>query len=216
MRGMAFMANRGCGKLDAMNPAMNFCSACGAAVSLHIPAGDSRPRHVCLACGAIHYLNPRLVVGSLPEWDEKILLCRRAIEPAFGKWTLPAGFMENGEAVATAALRETAEEALARIELGAMFSLISVPHIDQVHVIYRARLLDLDFAAGAETLELRLFGENEIPWDEIAFRTVYRTLRHYFADRRTGRFGFHEEVIGTLDTFHDEADKRLPGTWLLS
>lgn len=184
-----------------MNPAMNFCSACGATVSLQIPAGDSRPRHVCSACSAIHYCNPRLVVGSLPEWDGKILLCRRAIDPAHGKWTLPAGFMENGETVAAAALRETAEEALARIELGAMFSLISVPHIDQVHVIYRARLLDLDFAAGAETLELQLFDENGIPWDEIAFRTIYRTLRHYFADRRAGSFGFHEEVIGTLDTF---------------
>lgn len=184
---------------------IKFCSACGATVSIQIPAGDSRPRHVCSVCGAIHYCNPRLVVGSLPEWDGKILLCRRAIAPAYGKWTLPAGFMENGESVAAAALRETTEEALARIELGAMFSLISVPHINQVHVIYRARLLDLDFAAGAETLELQLFGEDEIPWDEIAFRTIYRTLRHYFADRRAGSFGFHEEVIDTPDTSRKQA-----------
>lgn len=179
-----------------MNPALNFCSACGAAVSMQIPAGDSLPRHVCTTCGAIHYRNPRLVVGSLPEWGERILLCRRAIEPAYGKWTLPAGFMENGETVAAAAVRETTEEAQARIELGAMFSLISVPHIDQVHVIYHARLLDLDFAAGMETLELRLFSENEIPWDEIAFRTIHLTLRHYFADRRAGCLVFHDETIG--------------------
>jgi ADP-ribose pyrophosphatase YjhB (NUDIX family) len=178
-----------------MHPAMNFCSVCGASVSLRVPAGDSLPRHVCIRCETIHYRNPRLVVGSLPEWEGRILLCRRAIEPRYGKWTLPAGFMENGETVAAAALRETAEEACARIELGDMFSVISVPHIDQVHVIYRARLLDLDFAAGEETLELRLFDETEIPWDEIAFRTIQRTLRHYFADRRAGRFTFHEEAI---------------------
>jgi ADP-ribose pyrophosphatase YjhB (NUDIX family) len=174
---------------------MNFCSVCGSAVSVKIPAGDSLPRHVCTQCSTIHYRNPRLVVGSLPEWEDRILLCRRAIEPMYGKWTLPAGFMENGETVADAAMRETAEEACARIALGEMFSLISVPHIDQVHVIYRARLLDLDFAAGVETLELRLFSEDEIPWDNIAFRTIKITLRHYFADRHAGRFLFHDEAI---------------------
>ncbi len=178
-----------------MDPTLNFCSVCGASLSVQIPAGDSLPRHVCTACNAIHYRNPRLVVGSLPEWEDRVLLCRRAIEPRHGKWTLPAGFMENGETVAAAAVRETEEEACARIALGEMFSLISVPHIDQVHVIYRARLLDLDFAAGKETLELRLFGEDEIPWDEIAFRTMHLTLRHYFADRRAGRFLFHDETI---------------------
>ena len=170
---------------------MNFCTACGAPVALKIPAGDSLPRHVCGGCGAIHYRNPRLVVGALPEWEDRVLLCRRAIEPRHGKWTLPAGFMENGETVAAAALRETLEEACARVELGAMYTLISVPHIHQVHVIYRSRLLDLDFAPGAETLELRLFAEDEIPWDEIAFRTVRQTLEHFFADRRSGRFGVH-------------------------
>jgi len=178
-----------------MEPTVNFCSACGASTSFQIPAGDSLPRHVCTQCDTIHYRNPRLIVGSLPEWEDRILLCRRAIEPMYGKWTLPAGFMENGETVADAARRETAEEACARIALGNMFSLISVPHIDQVHVIYRARLLDHDFAAGAETLELRLFSEDEIPWDEIAFRTIKITLRHYFADRRAGQFLFHDEAI---------------------
>ena len=174
---------------------MNFCTACGAPVALKIPPGDSLPRHVCGGCGAIHYRNPRLVVGALPEWEDRVLLCRRAIEPRHGKWTLPAGFMENGETVAAAAMRETMEEACARIELGAMYTVISVPHIHQVHVIDRSRLLDLDFAPGAETLELRLFAEDEIPWDEIAFRTIAITLRHFFADRSRGRYGFHSEDI---------------------
>ena len=176
---------------------MNFCSACGAQLTLKIPPGDSLPRHVCDACGSIHYRNPRLVVGALPVWEDRVLLCRRAIEPRHGKWTLPAGFMENGETVADAARRETLEEACARIDLGEMYTLISVPQINQVHVIYRSRLLDLDFAPGVETLELRLFGEDEIPWDDIAFRTIAMTLRHYFADRRTGRYGLHTEDLTT-------------------
>jgi ADP-ribose pyrophosphatase YjhB (NUDIX family) len=124
-----------------------------------------------------------------------VLFCRRAIEPRHGCWTLPAGFMENQESVADAAMRETLEEACARIELDAAYTMISVPHINQVHVIYRSRLLDLDFAPGAETLELRLFSEDEIPWDEIAFRTIAITLKHYFADRRSGRYGFHTEDL---------------------
>lgn len=178
-----------------MEPAINFCCSCGGAVSLRIPPGDSLPRHVCDACGAIHYRNPRLVVGALPVWGEKILLCRRAIEPRHGCWTLPAGFMENQETVAAAALRETREEACARIELDAMYTLISVPHINQVHVIFRARLLDLDFAAGDESLEVALFDEAAIPWDNIAFRTIAMTLRHYFADRARGHFGTHVESV---------------------
>jgi ADP-ribose pyrophosphatase YjhB (NUDIX family) len=174
---------------------MKFCSACGAPVSQRVPAGDSFLRHVCTVCDTIHYRNPRLVVGSLPEWEGRILLCRRAIDPSYGKWTLPAGFMENGETVAQAAIRETSEEACAHIALDDLFSLISVPHINQIHVIYRARLLDLDFSAGEETLELRLFSEEEIPWHGIAFPTIQLTLRHYFADRRAGSFRFHEETI---------------------
>lgn len=174
-----------------MDPAINYCSSCGTAVTLRIPPGDSLPRHVCDKCGAIHYRNPRLVVGALPVWEEKVLLCRRAIEPRLGMWTLPAGFMENGETVAQAAVRETREEANANILLGDMFTMISVPHISQVHVVYRASLLDLNFSAGEETLEVRLFDESEIPWDEIAFRTIAQTLRHYFDDRRSGTFLFH-------------------------
>lgn len=179
-----------------MEPAINFCSCCAAPVSLQVPPGDSLPRHVCPACGTIHYRNPRLVVGALPVWEDKVLLCRRAIEPRRGFWTLPAGFMENQESVADAATRETREEACARIELEAAYTMISVPCINQVHVIYRARLLDLDFAPGEESLEVMLFDEARMPWDEIAFRTVALTLRHFFADRAVGSFGFHAEAIG--------------------
>lgn len=178
-----------------MDPVINFCCTCGAPVILCVPTGDSLPRHVCGACGTIHYRNPKLVVGALPEWEDRILLCRRAIEPRRGFWTLPAGFMENLESVAAAAVRETVEEACARIELGDMFSLISVPHISQVHVIYRARLLDLDFSPGEESLEVALFREDEIPWDRIAFRTIATTLRHYFADRKAGSFRLHTGEI---------------------
>ncbi len=170
---------------------MKFCSACGAPVALKVPPGDSLPRHVCDACGTIHYSNPKMVIGSIPEWEDRILLCRRAIEPRYGLWTLPAGFMENGETVADAARRETLEEAKARIELADMFSVLSVPYINQVHIFYRARLLDLDFGPGEESLDVALFYENEIPWKELAFRTVATTLRHYFEDRRNGGFRLH-------------------------
>jgi ADP-ribose pyrophosphatase YjhB (NUDIX family) len=178
-----------------MEPPLNFCCTCAAPVKRIIPPGDSLPRHVCAACGTIHYRNPRLVVGALPVWEDRVLLCRRAIEPRLGCWTLPAGFMENQESIADAATRETREEACARIALEAMYTVISVPQIDQVHVIYRARLLDLDFAPGEESLEVALFDEVSIPWPEIAFHTVAMTLRHFFADRAAGNFGFHAEAI---------------------
>lgn len=170
---------------------MKYCSTCGHTVSLRIPAGDSLPRHVCDHCGTIHYLNPKIVVGALAEWEDKILMCRRAIEPRYGFWTLPAGFMENGETTAEGAQRETIEEAGARVELGGMFSLINVPQISQVHIIYRARLLDLDFGPGEESLETVLMTEKDIPWDDLAFRTIALTLRHYFEDRRRGAYAFH-------------------------
>lgn len=178
-----------------MDPFVKYCCSCAAPVSLKIPPGDSLPRYVCDACGAIHYRNPRLVVGTLPVWENEVLLCRRAIEPRHGYWTLPAGFMENQETVPEAALRETREEACARVALDDMYTMISVPHISQVHVIFRARLLDLDFAAGGETLEVALFDEADIPWDLIAFRTVAMTLRHFFADRARGNFGMHIDAV---------------------
>lgn len=178
---------------------MKFCSDCGAVVSLRVPPGDTLPRHVCTNCGSIHYQNPKIVVGAIPEWEDRILLCRRAIEPRHGFWTLPAGFMENAESTAEGAARETLEEACARVEVGDMFTLIDVPHISQVHILYRARLLDLDFAAGEESLEVALFAEQDIPWRDIAFRTIGLTLQHYFEDRRRGRFGFHTARISPPD-----------------
>ncbi len=150
---------------------------------------------MCDACGEIHYQNPKLVVGSVPEHEGRILLCRRAIEPRYGYWTLPAGFMENDETVGEAARRETLEEAGARVELKGLISMISVPRVNQVHVFYRARLLDLEFRPGAESLEVALFEEPRIPWKEIAFRTVGLTLRHWFADRAGGAAGFHAEEV---------------------
>ena len=170
---------------------MNFCSNCGARVAQRTPAGDTLPRHMCDECGTIHYVNPKVIVGAIPEWDDRILLCRRAIEPRHGYWTLPAGFMENAESTASGASRETLEEAQARIEIDALFSLINLPYISQVHMMYRARLLDLDYAPGDESLEVALFAEHEIPWGQLAFRTITLTLKRYFSDRARGAFGFH-------------------------
>lgn len=152
-------------------------------------------RYVCEACDAIHYQNPKIIVGCIPEWDGRILLCRRAIEPQRGRWTLPAGFMENGETTRQAAQRETWEEATARVEVGPLFSLFSLPHINQVYMLYRAALLDLEYAPGTESLEVRLFQEEEVPWEELAFRTIHDTLRFYFADRVSGEFSFHAADI---------------------
>ena len=174
---------------------MKFCPNCAAPLERRVPPGDSLRRDVCDACGIVHYQNPKLVVGTLPEWEGRVLLCRRAIEPRYGYWTLPAGFMENDETAAQAAMRETIEEAGAHIELESAFSLISVPRVNQVHLFYRARLLDLEFKPGVESLEVALFDETKIPWKEIAFRTVGLTLKHWFADRARGGYGFHAEDI---------------------
>jgi ADP-ribose pyrophosphatase YjhB (NUDIX family) len=176
-------------------PEIKFCSVCGAQVETRIPAGDTLYRQVCISCGTIHYQNPKLVIGSIPVWNERILLCKRAIEPRYGKWTLPAGFMENNETVAEAAMRETVEEAGAHIELGEIYSMISVPHINQVHIFYLARLLDLEFLAGVETLEVQMFDEATIPWEELAFRTVSRTLKFFFEDRGSGGMRLHCDAI---------------------
>ena len=160
-----------------------------------VPPGDNLPRWVCEQCGDIHYQNPKLVVGSVPEFEGRLLLCRRAIEPRYGYWTLPAGFMENDETAGQAALRETLEEAGAQVELGAPFSLISVPYVNQVHLFYRARVREPQFTPGEESLEVALFEESRIPWQDIAFRTVGLTLKHWFADRKAGAFGFHAEDL---------------------
>lgn len=182
---------------------MKFCSECAHPVALAVPEGDNRPRYVCTHCDAIHYQNPKLVIGSIPVWEQdgelKVLLCRRAIEPRYGFWTLPAGFMENAETTEEAAVRETEEEAGANIELGSLFTLLNVAHVHQVHLFYLARLRDLDFAPGVESLEVQLFSEREIPWEELAFPTVHTTLELFFADcarvREGGRYGFHSQDI---------------------
>lgn len=170
---------------------MKFCSVCGHEVIARIPPGDNRERFVCDQCGTIHYQNPRNVVGTVPVWGEQVLLCRRAIEPRYGYWTLPAGFMEMGETTAEAAARDTLEEAGARVEVQTLFTLLNVPQVHQVHLFYLARLVDPGFEAGEESLEVRLFDEADIPWDEIAFPTVSQTLRFFFADRATGDYGVH-------------------------
>ena len=171
---------------------INHCRQCGSAVENRIPDdGDTKLRAVCSACHTIHYINPLNVVGTIPLWGDKVLLCKRNIEPRKGKWTLPAGFMELGETTAEGAARETVEEAGAQFEMQALFSLINVARVGQVHLFYRAILLSPQFDPGTETQEAILFDEADIPWDEIAFRTVKETLEHFFADRRAGQFGFH-------------------------
>ncbi|MFT5448753.1 MAG: ADP-ribose pyrophosphatase YjhB (NUDIX family) [Gammaproteobacteria bacterium] len=167
---------------------MNYCTHCAAPVVHRVPVGDNRPRHVCEGCGLIHYSNPKIIAGALPVWEEQVLLCRRAIEPRHGLWTLPAGFMENGETTQNAARRETEEEACARVDVGDLYCYLNIPRISQVYVIFLARLLDLDFAAGEESLEVELFHEKDIPWDAIAFPAIEIALRHYFEDRKQGAF----------------------------
>ena len=183
---------------------MKFCSECAQPVSLLVPPDDNRPRYVCGSCGTIHYQNPKLVVGSIPVWEAggkmQILLCKRAIEPRYGYWTLPAGFMENGETTEQAAVRETIEEAGANIELHQLFTLLNVPHVHQVHLFYRATLKDLDYAAGTESLDVKLFAATDIPWSEIAFPTVTHTLQYLLEDHDKVRTG-GAYALHTLDIF---------------
>ena len=174
-------------------PPVQYCRHCGSAVDYRVPDdGDTRVRAVCPACHTIHYENPLNVVGTIPVLaDGRVLLCKRNIEPRLGKWTLPAGFMELNETTSQGAARETDEEAGAQFEMGPLFSLLNVPQVGQVHMYYRATLLSDQFNPGFETMEARLFTEKEVPWDELAFRTVKETLQHYFADRQRGHFELH-------------------------
>ena len=177
------------------NP-IKHCKNCGSAVVYRIPDdGDTKPRAVCPACHTVHYENPLNVVGTVPHLGNRVLLCKRNIEPRRGKWTLPAGFMELNETLAEGAARETVEEAGAQFEMEGLFSIVNVARVGQVHVFYLARLLSERFDPGYETMEARLFTEAEIPWDEIAFRTVKETLQHYFADCRAGAFSIHQVDI---------------------
>lgn len=182
-------------------PDIRFCRLCGTPTEQRIPPMEDRLRAVCPACGYVDYVNPVNVVGTVPVWWEepdrpRILLCLRNIEPRRGYWTLPAGFLETGETTAEGAARETWEEAGARVEMEGLFSVLDVVRAGQVHIFYRARLLDLDLAPGPETIENRLVPIEEIPWDQIAFRTVRRTLEHWIADQGVGDFGLHVGSVG--------------------
>ncbi len=174
---------------------MNYCSHCGASVELVVPDGDNRERYICRQCGVIHYQNPKIVAGVLPWLGDQILLCKRAIEPCRGRWTLPAGFMELGETTREAALRETWEEAKARVKDPELYLIFNIPHIDQVYMIFRGELVSTDFAPGEESLETRLFSEAEIPWRELAFSSIKASLTQYFNDRRNNHFPVHMEDL---------------------
>lgn len=170
---------------------MKYCSVCASPVELRIPEGDNLPRFVCDQCNTIHYQNPNIVAGCIPEWDGKLLLCRRAIEPRHGFWTLPAGYMENNETTIEAARRETVEEAGANVEVSDLFAVINLPHINQVYMMFRARLHKPEYSAGTESLEVKLFEEDEIPWDELAFPVIEQTLKRYYSDLARGEFQLH-------------------------
>ncbi len=161
---------------------MKFCSECGQPVARQVPQGDNRERSVCTSCGVVHYVNPKIVVGCVPERDGRILLCKRAIEPRYGYWTVPAGFMELGESTAKGAARETLEEACAEVEIGHLFASVDVVDAGQVHMFYTAKLLG-DFAAGEESLDVAMYSEAEIPWDDIAFHSGRYALQKYFEDK---------------------------------
>lgn len=185
---------------------MNYCSQCGATITLIIPPDDNRLRHVCTACQTVHYQNPKVVAGCLPEHEGRILLCKRAIEPRSGYWTLPAGFMELDETSLEAAVRETLEEANARVKVLDLYAVFNLPHVNQVYMMFRSELLDLDFSPGAESLEVGLYSEADIPWDELAFTTIRQTLKFYFQDARTGNYRLHTGDIikhGNAYSFHE-------------
>ena len=170
---------------------MNYCSNCGNSLSFCTPTGDDRPRYLCDSCGTIHYQNPLMVVGCIPEVGDKILLCRRSIEPCSGKWTLPAGYLENGETVSDGAAREAYEEVFANVEITEPYVMYNISYVNQVYLMFRARLMDNDFRPGNESSEVKLFTEQEIPWNEIAFRVIDKTLKKYFKDCQSGQFSFY-------------------------
>jgi ADP-ribose pyrophosphatase YjhB (NUDIX family) len=174
---------------------MKFCADCGHTVERKVPAGDHLPRYVCPACGTVHYQNPKIVAGCVPEHGRQILLCRRAIEPRRGYWTIPAGFMENGESVQAAAAREAMEEALANVKIGSLVAIVNVLRAHQVHIMFRAQLLDTSFGVGPESLEVGLYDETEIPWPQIAFPSVQFALERYLDDRRSGAERLHFKDI---------------------
>lgn len=178
---------------------MKFCCYCATELVYDIPDDDNRHRFICKRCDVVHYQNPKVVAGCLPIWEDKVLLCKRAIEPRYAYWTLPAGFMECGETSLEAAMRETHEEANARVEVESLFTVFNLPHVDQIYMMFKSRLLDLDFSPGTESLEVALYDEASIPWEDLAFRTIKETLRLYFEDRKNGAYRQHTGDITRID-----------------
>lgn len=172
-----------------------FCSCCGQPTHMKVPAGDTRERRVCTACGFIDYENPRIVVGCVPGHDGRILLCRRAIEPRRGYWTVPAGFLENGETLEQGAARESWEEALAQVDIGSLLAVVNIPEACQVHVFFRATLRGTAYGVGEESLEAALVAPEAIPWQDIAFRSTTYALQHYLQDRETGATSTHVTTL---------------------
>ncbi|MBL1142556.1 MAG: NUDIX hydrolase [Proteobacteria bacterium] len=182
---------------------MKYCCYCRAVLIYEIPADDNRHRYICQSCDTIHYQNPKIVAGCIPVWEDKILLCKRAIEPRYGYWTLPAGFMELGETSLEAGIRETLEEANARVDVEELFAVFSLPHVGQVYMMFRSRLIDLNFSPGAESLDVKLFKEADIPWNELAFTTIRASLRCYFEDIKQGAFSLHTGDIVKTEAGYD-------------
>ena len=178
---------------------VNYCSACGEKVRYFIPEGDNRHRYVCESCQTIHYENPKIVTGCIAEWEDKILLCKRAIEPRYGLWTLPAGFMENSETNLQGAARETAEEANATVDNMRLFCVFSIAHINQVYTMYCGDLVAGEASPGIESLETALLSEHEIPWQDIAFQVINETLKRYYQDKKQGVFKTHYGDIHKQD-----------------
>ncbi|GAB6146299.1 NUDIX hydrolase [Desulfocicer niacini] len=162
---------------------INFCSSCGGTMEQAIPEDDEHVRAICTRCGFIHYLNPKMVVGCIPQWGEQVLMCRRNIEPGKGKWTLPAGYLENGETVEEGAARETLEETRARVNITGPCRLFNIPHVNQMYLMFRAELLSKEFGPTSESTHVALFSKENIPWDNIAFSVIRKTLEDFFEDR---------------------------------
>lgn len=178
-----------------MNSSKRFCPKCGTQVTFCIPTGDNRQRATCGNCEHIDYDNPLIIAGTIPCYDNKILLCRRNIEPRLGYWTLPAGFMENNESTSDGAIRETLEESGSLVICQQLYSIISIPRISQVHMFYLADLPDLGFHPTDESSEVKLFALNEIPWDELSFDSVTTALKHFVEDSKKDTFTFHEDTL---------------------
>lgn len=174
---------------------VRFCPECGGRTKKEIPKGEDRERDVCVACGAIHYRNPKMVVGCIIEHEGGILLCKRAIEPRRGYWTVPAGFLELGEGAMAGAERETLEEACARVRVTAPYAQFDIPYIGQVYMMYRASFVEPTFAAGSESLDVRLVPPREIPWSEIAFPVIRYALEFMVDDLASGAYRTHQGVL---------------------